>query len=243
MWHQVNIEIRNVLLGRLGPVAIVLFLLTGFLFLWILPSSSYLTYGLGGNTHYFETCSFLLLFIVPALSAGLLSNEFQQGTTELLAGLPLGWAGILWAKFIAGMVLLAVMIALSFPNIYVLNVLSENPGSLFDAPLAGAYLGLLFIGAVFLSIGLFVSAWTEQGPIAFILSILLAYVFYHGVGMMSELPIFYGGVDRILERISVDYHTEYLSRGVVAISSVVFLTALIIFFLSAAVAVLKVKDY
>jgi ABC-2 type transport system permease protein len=97
-------------------------------------------------------------------------------------------------------------------------------GTLDTGAVIGGYLGLLAVGAVFLSISIFGSALTENQVIAFIVSLFIVFALFMLDKVLFYLPTFLG---MILEYISIDYHFSNIARGVIDTRDVIYYLSMI----------------
>src|SRR5262245_63350763 len=99
--------------------------------------------------------SVLLIFIVPAITMRLFPEEKRSGTYELLLTSPIRVSEIVLGKFLGGLALVLLMVALSglFGGLLLLYGNPEIP-----MMLAG-YLGLVFMAVVFLAVGTLISSF------------------------------------------------------------------------------------
>jgi ABC-type multidrug transport system ATPase subunit/ABC-type transport system involved in multi-copper enzyme maturation permease subunit len=137
-------------------IAVFLFLL-GYTFTTILFLNKLATL-----THIFFQMSTLFLLIVPAISMRLVAEERKTGTIELLLTAPVRESEVILAKFLASMVLIAVMLTLSGGYAAVLG-LYGNPDW---GPVYGGYLGLLLFAGALVAVGLLVSSLTANQVVA-----------------------------------------------------------------------------
>ena len=122
----------------------------------------------------FESLPLYFLFFVPAVAMRLWSEERKLGTVELLLTLPVRDADVVFGKFLAGIGLIALSLALTFPLVVTVSLLGHpDLGVIF-----ASYLGALFLGAAYLAIGFFVSSLTENQIVAFLLGIMACFVFF-----------------------------------------------------------------
>jgi ABC-2 type transport system permease protein len=119
----------------------------------------------------FEALPLLLLFVVPALTMRLWSEERKLGTVEVLLTLPVRDGAVVLGKFFASLLLLALALALTAGAPLTMAAL----GPLDWGPVAGGYLAALLLGAAYLSIGLFVSSLTENQILAFLGTLLACF--------------------------------------------------------------------
>ncbi|MBN1595122.1 ABC transporter permease subunit [candidate division FCPU426 bacterium] len=170
---------------------------------------------------YFGTAPLLLMFLAPAITMRLLAEEINTGSYEMLMTLPLTITQMLLGKFLAAFAFLAVIIGVTLS--YPLTIASLGP--LDWGPVMGGYLGLLVLGAAFLSIGLFTSALTRNQIVAFILGFALCFVLFLVDKILMLIPGFLVG---FFEYLGVEYHTQNFSRGVVDSKDLIYFASIII---------------
>ncbi|MBV9358117.1 MAG: ABC transporter permease subunit [Chloroflexi bacterium] len=209
-------ELRAYFLSPLAYVVIFLFLaLAGYLFALILNSSREATL-----TPLIQNVSVLFLFIVPAVSMRLLSEEQRSGTIELLLTNPVQEWQVVVGKFLASVVLLLVMLALTvlYP---IFLLIFGNPDK---GPILAGYLGVLLQGAAFMAVGLFASSLTQNQIIA----ALLAFAFLLILWLSDNLGQFLGGtLGSIVSYVSVTNHFQDFPNGVINSKDVVYYLTLI----------------
>ncbi|MBI5179076.1 MAG: ABC transporter permease subunit [Nitrospinae bacterium] len=173
-----------------------------------------------------SSISFLLLFLMPLLTMKSFSEEKKSGTIEMLFTYPVRDSGIVFAKFGAALSVFAVLLGIT--ALYQVEVAFLKP--LPWREMLTGYLGLLLIGALFASIGIFVSSLTENQVIAG------AWTF--GMNMLLWLCGWLGGDSQsafaeALRYLSVFNHLEGFTGGMVDTRDVVYfvsLTGLFLFF-------------
>ena len=102
---------------------------------------------------------------------------------------------------------------------------------MFDPAVAFIVVGLLLLGAVFVSIGIFASSLTNNQIISFLLAAFLCFFVHWGFDYLSELPVFLGNGDDIVQMLGMDYHYRSISRGIVDLADVVYYVSTITLFL------------
>jgi ABC-2 type transport system permease protein len=155
------------------------------------------------------------------------AEEQQSGTIELLVTRPLNDLEIILGKFFAclGLVVFAIIPTLLY--YYTVYNLGSPQGNLDSGAIIGSYIGLVFLAATFVAIGLFASSLTQNQIIAFILATFLCFIFYWGFWFFSKLPGFVGKGDDIVQMIGIDYHYNSISRGVIDTRDVIYFLSLI----------------
>ena len=123
---------------------------------------------------FFSLMPWLFLFFVPAAAMRAWAEERKLGTDEILLTLPVRDGELVVGKFLAGLGFLGLAIALTFPLPIAVSALGDpDPG-----PIVGGYLGLVLMGAAYLSIALFASSLTENQIVAFIVGITISFALF-----------------------------------------------------------------
>ena len=231
-------ELNRFFSNLTGYIAIILFLLVCGIFLFLLPESSILDNNYASLATFFEIAPWVLMFLIPAITMHALSEEFKTGTFELLKTKPLtGWQ-IISGKYAALLIVLVFVIAPTILYIVTIKALATQAG--IDAgALMGSYIGLFLLGAVFSSICLCCSSFTNNAVVAFLISSFFCLVLYYGFNALSKLPFFTGGIDYYIEMLGIDFHYRSISRGVLDTRDVVYFFSLI--FLSLLITVKKIS--
>lgn len=172
----------------------------------------------------FGIMRFILLFFIPAISMRLFSEEKRIGTIELLMTLPIKDWQLVLGKFLAAYLLIIITILLTFVHYITISLLG-NPD--FGASMSG-YLGLIFLVGAYLSIGIFTSSLTQNQIVAFILGFVIIFGFFI---LDKVVFLFPGFIANIIEFMSIDYHLNNISRGVVDSRDVLYFLSMMFFFL------------
>jgi gliding motility-associated transport system permease protein len=217
VWAVSTRELRSYFLSPLAYVVIALFLaLSGYLFALILSSGREASLrGLIQNV------SVLYLFIVPAISMRLLAEEQRTGTVELLLTNPVQEWEIVTGKFLASIMLVLVMLALTLVFPLFLFIFG-NPDR---GPMITGYLGIFLQAAAFLSIGLWASSLTQNQIVAAIVAFALLLVLW----LSDNLGQFLGGtIGSIVSYTSVINRFQSFPQGVIQTNDVVYYLTLIV---------------
>jgi ABC-2 type transport system permease protein len=232
MWSICKKELNQFFSNLTGYIAILLFLLVNGIFLFVLQESSIFDYGYASLDKFFELAPWILLFLVPAISMRSLSEEFKAGTFEILKTKPLSSWEIVLGKYWAILLVLLFVIIPTF--IYIITIKSlSTTGNIDSGGIAGSYLGLFLLAAVFAAISVCCSSFTENAVVAFLISSFTCLILYFGFSAFSKLPLFQGSADFYIEMLGIDFHYRSISRGVldsrdmVYFISIIFLSLLI----------------
>ena len=225
-------EINSFLSSLIGYLVMAVFLLINGLFLWVFPNDfNILDFGFASLDGLFILAPFIFLFLVPAVTMRSFAEENRSGTIELLLTKPLTDLQLVTAKFLAGLSL--VVFSLLPTLIYFFSVyrLGLPPGNLDKGGTWGAFIGLFFLSAVFVSIGIFSSSITDNQIIAFILAVVLSGFMYIGFEFISSLALF-GSIDLLIRQFGIEAHYKSVSRGVIDTRDLLYFISVIIFFIS-----------
>ncbi|HMM61622.1 MAG TPA: ABC transporter permease [Candidatus Rifleibacterium sp.] len=215
-----------------SPVAYIVFasflMIVGYLFWVILISSR-----MASLEPMLYNAAFILLLASPVLTMRLVSEEKKSRTIELLLTSPISPAEIIAGKFLACFTLYLVLILLTVQYPLVLSPYSTE----FDmGPVYSGYIGLVLLGAAFISMGLFASTLTENQIIAAMVSfggLVLFWIF----GWAKHA--FDNAFGQILGNLSIfDRYAEFL-RGIVDSGNVIFFVVFTLTWLFLATRVLE----
>ena len=167
-------EIGSFFSSITGYIVIIVFLLINSMFMWIFPGEfNIMDSGYANLDSLFIISPWVFLFLVPAITMRLFSDEKKSGTIELLLTRPLSDFTIVFAKFLTGLFL--VLFSLLPTVIYYITIyyLGNPVGNLDSGGILGSYLGLFFLAGIYVSIGLLASSFTENQIVAFIILLVL----------------------------------------------------------------------
>ena len=180
MFTLLKKELNSFLSSLIGYMAIVVFLAFNGLFLWIIEGDfNVFSYGIAGLDGLFLLAPWIFLFLIPSITMKMFAEEKKNGTIELLLTKPLSDISIIFSKFLAGVILVIISILPTLIYIIAVYQLGSPKGNLDLGGIMGSYLGLVFLGAIFVAIGIFCSSLTDNQIIAFILSVVLSAFMSH----------------------------------------------------------------
>ncbi|RYF91334.1 MAG: gliding motility-associated ABC transporter permease subunit GldF [Chitinophagaceae bacterium] len=226
MWSICKKELNQFFSNLTGYIAIILFLLINGIFLFMLRDSSIFEFGYANLDKFFELAPWVLMFLVPAIAMRSLSDEFRSGTFEILKTRPLTPWQIVAGKYVSILIVLLFVIVPTLVYIVTIKTLSST-GTIDTGGLAGSYLGLTLLGAVFAAISLCCSSFTHNAVVAFLVSAFSCLILYFGFSALSQLPMLQGGADYYIEMLGIDFHYRSISRGVLDSRDLVYFVSLI----------------
>ncbi len=198
-----------------GYLAGGVFLLLTALVLWVLPGAYNVVESNEATLQgLFTVAPWLFLFLVPAITMRMFSDERRQGTLQLLYARPVTqWAMVL-GKYLAAVVLVVLMLLPTLVHMVLIYLLGAPVGSLDTGATWGSYLGLLLLGCLYASVGVYCSTLTQSGVVAFILGALLCLALYMGFESLATLEGLEGMAQRIAS-LGIEHHYRSIRRGVV----------------------------
>ena len=231
MLTLINKEIRSFLGSLIGYIVIVVFLTTIGLIMWVFPGgTNVLENGYANIDTLFYIAPWVFLFLVPAITMRLFAEESRTGTIELLLTKPLTDFQIVFAKYIAGFTLVLFSLLPTLVYFYSIYQLGNPVGNIDIGGTIGSYFGLLFLGGVFVAIGVFASAITNNQIISFLVAVLLCALTFFGFEQLSMLEMF-SEVDDVVLKLGINEHYISMSRGVIDTRDVIYFFGIIGLFL------------
>lgn len=216
-------ELYSYFYSPIAYVVIVIYLaLAGWFFF-----SRFFLYGQLELRPFFELSPALLMIIAPAITMRLLAEEVNSGSYEMLMTLPLTEVEMLLGKFLSALAFLGIALGVTLAYPLTLATL----GRLDWGPVVGGYLGLVFLGSAYLSLGLLASALTRNQIVAFLVGLAVNFALFMADKVLMLVPAAWVG---FVEYLGVDYHFQNFVRGVIDSKDVVyFLTVAVLAFMAA----------
>lgn len=206
-----------------------------FMFFW---SDKFFTRGVADVRPLFEHLPLLLIFLVAALSMRVWSEEQKVGTIEILLTLPVPRWQLVAGKFLAGMALVALALALTLG----LPITVSMMGHLDWGPVIGGYLAALLLAGAYLSIGLCVSALTDNQIVSLFLTVAVCGLLYlPGSDAVAGLAGAHSG--DLLRKIGTGSRFESIARGVIDLRDLAYYASLMALFLTGNTMLLKAKAW
>lgn len=224
-------EIRYFFSSLIGPIVLILFLLINSLFIWAYSPNDYmnvLTSGFATLEPLFTLAPWMYLILIPAMTMRAFAEEKANGTLELLLSRPLTEFQIITGKFFAYFSLLILTLIPTLIYYFSIQYLSHY--SIDNAATLGSYIGLLFLGSSFISIGLFASVITKNQIISLLVSLLFCLLFYFGFSLIADVS---GetSIGFIIQQFGIEEHYYSISRGLIDTRDIIYYFCLIATFI------------
>lgn len=173
----------------------------------------------------FEVMAWAMTAVAPLLTMRLISEEFNTGTIETLMTAPVTDTEVILGKFLGVMVFYLAMLATTVAYL-VLLLIYGGP----DTGVAvSGYIGMVLLGAAFLSVGVFASTLTRLQVVAGIVAIAIL----AGSVAIAYLLTIFGpeGVNYVASRLNAMTYFKDFARGVFDTRGAVFFISVTCLFL------------
>ncbi|MFW6137548.1 MAG: ABC transporter permease [Spirochaetota bacterium] len=232
IWEIFKREIRFYFSTPIAYVIMVIFVAVfGFLFFRNISYYSEVSYRLMQNPGYgqkidlimgvfaplFNSNSIIFLLLIPPLSMRLFAEEKKSGTIELLFTYPVKDIQIVMGKWLAALSIIALMLVLTLPAPFLAFRSAETADW---GPVLAGYLGMFLMGISFLSLGVLISALSENQIVSVIISYgaLLGFWFLGWVlDPGSTRPI-----AKVLEQLSIIGHLSNFVKGLIDTTDIAY---------------------
>ncbi len=174
----------------------------------------------------FEWMPFLLVFLCSTLTMRLWSEERKSGTLEHVLTQPVELWKFVVGKFAGCLVLLLIALTITLPLPLTVGLLGE----LDAGPVFAGYLATILLGAAYLSIGLFVSARSDNQIVSLISSVALCGAFYL-IGTPVVTDFFGNAAGEWLRLLGTGSRFDAITRGVIDLRDLYYYLSLIAVFL------------
>lgn len=231
-------ELAGYFATPLAYVFIIVFLfLTGIFTFYV---GNFFDRGEADLVPFFSFHPWLYLFLIPAIAMRLWAEERKAGTIELLLTLPVPLGAAIVGKFLAAWAFTGIALALTVPMWLTVNYLGQPDNGVI---LAG-YIGSFLMAGAYLAVGSCLSAVTRNQVVAFVLTVVVLFLFTAS-GAPMVLDAFSGWAPQAIVDTIASFsfltHFNGIVAGVIELKDIVFFATLIIAALGANAIVIDMK--
>ena len=218
-------EIASYFTSPLGYVFLAVFYGFSGLFLWM----GCLRAGQSDMGVVFSMMFFIMLIVIPILTMRTMADDKRQKTDQLTLTSPVSLFGIVAGKFLAAFFVFfcAVLVMLVYALVLA-NAVKAADGVFGWANFWGNFMGMILMGGVFISIGIFISNLTENQMIAAIGSIGANIALCMFDLISNYIPN--ETIANILNNLSVFYKYSEFTVGIFSLKNIVFFLSIIVIF-------------
>jgi len=222
-----RIAAKEVTLFFASPIA-YLFLatfaaVTLFTFFW---EKAFFSRNIADVRPLFEWMPVLLIFLSGTLTMRLWSEERRSGTLEHVLTQPVQLWNFVLGKFLGCLILLGIALLITLP----LPITVSLIGELDWGPVWAGYLAAFLLGAAYLSIGLFVSARSDNQIVSLICATALS-AFFYLLGTPIITDLFGNETGEWLRLLGTGSRFDSITRGVIDLRDLYYYLSMIAVFL------------
>ncbi|HKK99874.1 MAG TPA: ABC transporter permease subunit [Desulfotignum sp.] len=224
-------EFKDYFISPIAYIVIALFLIvTGWFFF-----STFFIYSRADMRDFFSLLPIVFSFFIPAITMRLFAEERNVGSYETLLTMPVSFTDIALGKFFAATLFSAAMLlpTLAYP-VFISFIGDVDPG-----PVAGGYLGALFLAAAYCAMGLFASALTRNQIIAFIIGCALCFTLTIINRMLFFMP---PKIVAVVEYFGASSHFTNFSKGILDTRDIIYFISLVCIFMFSTYLVMQEKN-
>lgn len=190
-----------------------------------------------------EGVIWLMIFLVPAISMRLISEELRSGTLETLMTAPLSDTQVILGKWLGALGFFASLMLPLLVLTLTLEMFSRAGSGPDYGPVFTGLLGLMLVGGLYLAIGAFASAATHNQIIAFLLTIFIICILTFGMFFLPQATFIPSQLREALFYLNVNSQFADFNKGLIDTSNFVYFLSGIFFFLFLAVKVLESRRW
>ena len=202
------------------------------LFTWVFSGFNVLDAGYADLGTLFSITPLIYLFLIPAITMRTFAEERKGGTMELIFTKPVTDYEVIIGKWLACWALVLVSLLPTLLYYFSIYNLGIPKGNIDSAGVAGSYLGLLLVGGVFCSIGVFASTLTDSQIVAFVISLFMCFFLYQGFDLIASINV-WGTWSIWVSRLGISSNFQGLSKGLVDSRNIIYFLSIIAIMLQA----------
>jgi ABC-2 type transport system permease protein len=197
-----------------------------FCSIWFFYIQRFFTLNLASFRPYFAAFPVAFVLVIPMITMKSWAEERKLGSLELLLTMPFSEWDLVMGKFLSCLAVIVILFILTLPV-----PLSILPMGYFDpGVIAGEYAGALLLGASASALGLLLSSLSKNQAGAFLGSaaVLLATMLINQLAAGFDLS---GPAAECISFISLSFHFESFSKGVIDTRDLSFFVITTVLFL------------
>jgi ABC-2 type transport system permease protein len=225
IWIIAKRELSAFFSSLMAYILLIIFLGFSGLFTWFIGQDVFFIKQASLQA-FFNIAYWTLFFFIPGITMRLFAEENRSGTIELLLTKPVSDWQVVLGKFTATLVLIIIALLLTLP--YYITLSSIGP--LDHGAAVTGYLGLIFMSAAYISIGIFASSISTNQIVGYLLALVIGIFFQIIFSFVaSGMTGFFG---ELFHYLSLTTHYESMARGVIDSKDLIFFLSIIFLGLS-----------
>ncbi|HOA75910.1 MAG TPA: ABC transporter permease [Phycisphaerae bacterium] len=187
----------------------------------------------------FERMAGVLVFALPLLTMRSIADEFSSGAIETLMTAPVSDVSVVVGKFFGALLFYGCLLVATLPHLFLLG---RYAPTMVGSTVFTGYVGMILLGGLFLSIGIFASSCTRHQLLAAVIAMAILAVFTFVVDYGAE----YGRQmwqREVCAYLNVFGHFADFSKGILDSKSIIFFVSGSVFFLFLATKVMESRRW
>jgi len=241
MWSIAKRELRLYFCQLTGYLVVVGYLIITSLTLWFFNSPlNLLNRELGDFNPFFELSPILFLFLIPALSMRTFSEEFAQGTFELLLTKPLHPYQIFGGKILGVLLILSIALFPTLLHAFTLDGLLQEGTKLDWGVLGCSYLALFLLALFFIVTSMCASLIFQSQVASFLLGVVACFIHLYFWSFIADFAPTVQGY-KWINSLGASVHYGTLSRGIIALEDLFYFFGMVLTFFLTGVELIQKK--
>lgn len=218
-------ELHTFFSTPIGYLVIALFLLFNGLFLFVFRTEfNILNAGFSDLNAFFYLTPWIFIFLIPAITMRSFSDEIQAGTIEILKTKPISNWQIVMGKYFGSLLLILIALVPSLIYYFTIYQLGNPVGNIEFSTTFGSYIGLLFLVATFVAIGLFSSTFSNNQIVSFLIAVSISFVLYYVFELISNN-------NQNVQNMGMYQHFQNIGKGIIDTRDIIYFLSVTLFFL------------
>lgn len=218
-------ELHTFFSTPIGYLVIALFLLFNGLFLFVFKTEfNILNAGFSDLNAFFYLTPWIFIFLIPAITMRSFSDEIQAGTIEILKTKPISNWQIVMGKYLGSLLLILIALVPSLIYYFTIYQLGNPVGNIEFSTTFGSYIGLLFLAATFVAIGLFSSTFSNNQIVSFLIAVCISFVLYYVFELISSNNL-------SIQNMGMYQHFQNIGKGIIDTRDIIYFLSVTLFFL------------
>lgn len=207
-------EFSGFLHSLIAYIVIGVFLVGVGLPVWVFPETSVLESGYADLSVLFSLAPYVFMFLIPAITMRSFAEEKKMGTLEFLFTKPLTDWQVIMGKYLAAFALTAIAVLPTLVYYFSIRQLGDPIANIDTPGVIGSYVGLILLGGVFCSIGIFASSISPNQIVSFLVAAMLCFILYYGFDSLAQLTLL-GSTGLLIRQLGILYHFDAMSKGLI----------------------------
>lgn len=225
IWIIAKRELSAFFSSLMAYILLIIFLGFSGLFTWFIGQDVFFIKQASLQA-FFNIAYWTLFFFIPGITMRLFAEENRSGTIELLLTKPVSDWQVVLGKFSATLLLIIIALLLTLPYYISLSFI----GPLDHGAALTGYLGLIFMSAAYISIGVFASSISTNQIVGYLLALVIGIFFQIIFSFVAGgMTGFFG---ELFHYLSLTTHYESMARGVIDSKDLIFFLSIIFLGLS-----------